>query len=228
MKRRALFCSLVVNAVFLITIQTSFADAEIALFKNLSGEDQQKVKNGEPVALFEEVPDALWPKATIFKKVEASPEESVAVFADSDLQVKYVTGLTQSKISNHIDPFTYDVEYTLALPFGFGHENYTVRNHLTPPAQGTYRVDWTLVKADTTLKSDGSAIFEPFGTGTLMTYSSFVVPSRFGSGFSWVVELEKNSVKNTVSAIVQQIEDEKANQPDLLSEQLKTLRDRWN
>lgn len=189
----------------------------------LSQADQNRVKNGEQVFIHDETKP--WPKCTVYQRVEATPEEAAAVFADYNLHASYFPNLTQSKIVRALNKTTMEIDYTMKLPLGLGSENYTVRDVLSSYDSGnSYKVMWSLVKGDSMSTSDGSARFEKLGNGTLLVYYSFIVPTRWGSSVGWVVDGAKKAVKDAVTALVKQIEKEKVNEPGHLEIQLKNMR----
>ena len=215
---------------------SQFAQANV--FDQLSREDQEKITRGEQVSSFEVVPAEPgldpegnpfpappWPKCRVYQRIHTTPEEAVAVFADYKLQSRYVPGLQKSEISKVINKSTVEVDYTYGLPMGFGTETYTVRDQVEfLKSSKSYRISWTFVRADTTKNTEGDAVFEPLNGETLLAYYSFIVPNRWGSNLGWVIDEAKKSVKDAVTAIVNQVETEKTEQPALLKKQLEELR----
>lgn len=204
----------------------------VAPFQGFAGEvydelnDAQKaaIQRGKQVFLTEDVPGAPWPRTFVYQRIEATPEEAMAVFFDVERQKDYVPNLKKSKISKVIDARTREIDYTLKVPvFFIPDEDYTVRTVLSTFDNGAaYRTDWTLVRADTTKESVGSARFEALGTGTILGYVNFVRP---GSSFADAVENKAmKQVQETVRATVKQIETIRLKHRDVLENELEALR----
>ncbi len=207
-------------SIFTAGIHNAFSGA----IDELSNSDKNKVKNGEQVAVYTNV-GKVWPKSNNYKRLESTPEEAAAIFSDYELQSFYFPSLIKSKISKVIDKFTNEVDFSLRLPFDLGIENYTVKNKLSNYDNGdSYMVSWSLVRADTTKSTEGSARFEKLGTGTLLSFTNLIEPGRWGSGVSWVVEHAKKAAKDGVTNLVTQIEKEKTSQSELLQKQVELLR----
>src|SRR4051812_39497429 len=100
MKFNTKICSLVLGSAFLMGSQQVLAGA----IDELSPSDQDRVKNGEQVAVFvkSDVPDAPWPICKIYQFIaDSTTEEAAATFSDYELQGSYVPNLKLSKISKH-------------------------------------------------------------------------------------------------------------------------------
>jgi len=194
-------------------------------FQELSPEDQAKVASGQMVTIYTDVTGAPWPKMKVYQRIDATPEEVMAVFSDYPLQSTYVPYVKVAKISQVIDKSTALVDYTYNLPMGFGIENYTVRDHIEAYDEGkSFTVNWVLVKADTTKRSEGEVRCEPLaGGGTLYTYDSFIWPNRWGTDLKWVIERAKQAVLDTVTATAKQIQTEKTSSPEILQKQIQDL-----
>jgi hypothetical protein len=124
-------------------------------------------------------------------------------------------------------PRVTEVDYVLEVPI-FADEDYTVRDSISlGVTDGSYRVDWVKVRARSTKEIVGSVTFEPYRTGdsartgTLITYENLVSPGQLLAGPLKGRALKQ--VRETVSALVKQIGDERANQPDLLATQVAAL-----
>jgi hypothetical protein len=202
-----------------------FAQPVLAgVYDELTADQKAAVQNGEQVMITVEVDKAPWPKAFIYQRVDATPEECAAVFSDYELQVSYVPELKKSKISKRIDKRTTLVDYTLNVPWPLSDENYTVRDTVgTYDGGASYRVDWKLVRADSTRHSVGDARFERLGTGTIFRYYNFVVPGSSMAGA--VKDKAMRQVKAVAKAIATQVEKERREYTALLERQLNELRE---
>jgi len=216
---------IMLSAIAALVSVSAFAGA----IDELSAADQNKVKNGEQVAVYQDVAGAPWPRVRVYQRVEATPEEAASVFFDVELQSSYVPNLLMSKINKVVSPTTLHVDYVLNIPRPFKDESYTVQDVLKSYDNGgSYRIDWTLVRADTTKATEGNCRFEALGTGTLISYTNFIIPGRTGSGLGWIVEGSKAQVRDTVTALIGQITKERIEQRGLLQQQLGNLRKALN
>jgi hypothetical protein len=225
MRMSSVVSSLFVCAAVFAGVQNAFAGA----LDELNDADQNRVKKGDQVAVFQDVANAPWPKCFIYQRIEATPEEAAAVFADYNHHEAFIPNVKQSSVSREINKTTVEVDYSLSLPLGLGSETYTVRDRVSTYDRGAgYKIEWTLVRADSTKSSDGNIRFEPLGNGTLMVYTSFIVPGRMGSSLKWVVDGAKNSVKETAQAVANQVEKERLHEPNRLQNQVQSLRGKLN
>jgi hypothetical protein len=207
--------------VSLAVTQSTFAGE----LNQLSLGDQERVKNGEQVAVYEDAGTA-WPKCKVYQLVSAMPEEAASVFFDFELHSSMFSNITSSKIIKIIDPSTLEVAYKYRLPMGIKPENYVVRDHLSSYDDGnSFVISWTLLSATYAKSSEGSVNFERLDTGTLVTYSSWVVPNFWGASKRWFVESAKQSVKTALNSLIIQIRKEKAEQPQLLEKQLRAFKE---
>lgn len=200
----------------------SFAD----IYAELDESQKATLQNGQQVLVTQTV-GRSWPKVTVYQKIEATPEESMAVMADCDRHVNFFKGILKSKVTQHIDTSTFIVDYTLHLPWPFSNENYSLKNHLSQTNnRSTYLLTWSMVRADTTQDIQGHVRFEELGTGTIMAYQNLVVPN---SGFASVIKDQAiQSVKNAAKYLSKQIQNEKLREPTLLQQQIQDLRNALN
>jgi hypothetical protein len=207
----------------------------LALGVQLPGPAQAGITPGERAAIDagrqavreERVRTSAWPRVTIFQLVDATPREAAAIFTDYARHSTYLPGLKKSAIARRLSPRVTEVDYVLEVPI-FADEDYTVRDSISlGVTDGSYRVDWVKVRARSTKEIVGSVTFEPYRTGdsartgTLITYENLVSPGQLLAGPLKGRALKQ--VRETVSALVKQIGDERANQPDLLATQVAAL-----
>jgi hypothetical protein len=204
----------------LLGSQLAFAGGAL---DELKPADQTKVKNGEQVTITQPGPGSSWPQITVFQRLDATPEESVAVFSDYDRESEYVTDMVYSKISKRIDRASCEVGYTTITHF-FLHpkESYTTRDTLSVYDRGaSYRMDWKLVSANKIKDVVGNARFESLGTGTLVTYYSFITPPSLAGG-------ESGRAISSIQQVVQKTSDRihflRTNNQALLQEEIAALR----
>ena len=210
----------------LMGLLSSGSLAWAGIYDELTPDQKNKIQAGQQVVVLQEVAGSSWPKAWVYQRMDATPEESAAVFADFELATSYVANLKKAKISKRISKNTFEIDYLLAVPV-LSDEEYTVRDVVTTYDRGAaYQVEWNLVRATSTKASTGYAKFEALGTGTLIAYYNFVVPGAFGSGI--VKDRAMRQVRETVDATVKQIEKERTSNRALLDRQIQSLRQMLN
>lgn len=196
----------------------------------LTPEHRQTLEKGGQVFLTWSVPQSSWPRACVFERIAATPEEATAVFIDYERHRAYIPGIKKSKISRVLDPATVEVDYTLALPI-VSDEDYTVRDRVSSVASSTtYTVEWTLVRASSTKATDGRVRFEPFRqsssepAGTLMSYCNLVTPGSRLAKLGVIKSRALKQVRETAHAVAMQIQRERTGDRALLDAQVKALR----
>ncbi|HKG91647.1 MAG TPA: hypothetical protein VKA84_07150 [Gemmatimonadaceae bacterium] len=205
----------------------------------LTAEQRRAIDAGEQLFVTREVKGASWPRALVYRFVDATPEEAAAVFTDYERHAAYIPDLKKSVVSRAVDPATFEIDYTLEVPV-FSDEDYTVRDRLRqyavaaePPAvtpAAAYRVDWSLVRASSTRSTVGSVRFEPYRNartgrvGTLMAYDNFVVPGSSMAGVGFVRRQAMKQVQATAQAVAQEVERLRRAQPDAALRNVVRLR----
>ncbi|OFZ17898.1 MAG: hypothetical protein A2X94_12715 [Bdellovibrionales bacterium GWB1_55_8] len=189
-------------------------------YDELTPDQQKTIQRGAQVVLTQDVPGAPWPKITIYQRIDATSEEALAVFADYELQKTYIPDMTESKIAGKVDAATTRVDYVMDLA---GEVEYTTDSRVSTYDNGlSYRMDWTMVEGDSMKEMWGSARFEQLGTGSMIIYHTFIRPT---SGFAgWFRKKAIEMAKTGAGKLVQQIQMERKDKPDLLARQLETLR----
>lgn len=195
--------------------------------------DLNKVSSGEEVVYFDPVLNSKWPMVRIYKWIPGvTPEEAAAIFFDYRQEVHYVPGIERAEPA-FVDKRTADVEYKISI-LGISSENYTVRDVLSTYDGGSsYQVAWNLVRADSTKDAKGSIRFEPLAegspttNGTLVAYENFIEPGDWVYKYSWFIDIYgegKKNIKATAAAILKHIQNEGTQNPELLKEEVQTLR----
>jgi hypothetical protein len=208
----------ILSALFCLGV----VQAHAGIYDSLTPDQQNKVQNGQQVVVMQEAQGSPWPKLWVYQRVEATPEESAAVFADFELAQTYVENIKKSKISKRLAKNILEVDYSLSVPV-LADEDYTVTDKVTAYDGGaSFLVEWNLVKATSTKSSTGYAKFERLGNATILAYYNFVVPGAFGSGL--VKDRAMKQVRDTVTATGKQIEKERTANRALLDKQIQSLR----
>jgi hypothetical protein len=224
----------VIPSLFFAMVLTCSSQAAFASgLRDLDEGQQSKVMNGELVNIrVSKGANFPWPEFRFYQRVDAKPEEAVAVFIDYAKHKDYFwsVGLTQSDVQESNGPRA-KIAYSLTLPLGFGSDHYTVENVI----QGDFKTEKFQVSSNVIesensyTDSHGAAYFEPMsnGTGTIVTYTSFVHPKeRTFVNLAWgmIVSAAEQMQKDMAAELIQQIEHEKINEPALLKRQLENLR----
>jgi hypothetical protein len=193
------------------------------IWEELSPAQQAQISSGSQVFISKNVAGRPWPRAWVYQRVESTAEEAAAVFADYEGAMSYAPALKAAKISRRVDPRTTEVSFTVGVPL-VGDEHYTMRNTVSKySTQGAaYRVDWTLVRSSSMKSSDGHIRFEPHGTGTLVAYYSWVVPTSIVAGMVKLPAMQ--GLRDNVAALVKRIHAERTGEQALLEKQLTALR----
>ena len=193
----------------------------------LNAAERMVVDSGRQIVRQEKVPTSAWPRVSVHQFIDATPLEAAAVFADYARHASYLPGVKRSVITRQIGPTVTEVDYVLEVPL-YADESYTVRDSLSTYDDGaSYRVDWVKVRARSTKEIAGSARFEPYRNartvrdGTLITYVNLVTPGQLLAGPFKRRAL--GQVRETVVALVKQIEAERASDPALLESQVAAL-----
>ncbi len=207
-----------------LLVMIAFASQAFAVqYQDLTDAQKASIEKGEQVFITEPATHGAWPKVYIFQSIDSTVQEATAMFFDYELQKDYISSLNKSKISLVHSPVDKEIDYILAVPF-LRDEWYTVRDVLSREKSGEKEalvISWSLVKARTTIESEGYARFESLGNKTLLSYYNFVVPGSSLAGM--VREKAMKQVRDTAKAIVTQVATEKTENPALLKTQMGIL-----
>ena len=195
----------------------------------LTPEQWTAIDAGKDVVMTWTVSSSSWPRACVFRYVDATPEEAAAVFTDYERHVAYIPDLTKARISRVIDPATVEVDYRLRVPI-VADEDYTVRDHVSSAGDTSYMVEWTLVRATTTKATEGSIRFEPHRlatsarAGTLMAYCNLVTPGSRLAGLRFVRSRALSQVRETARAVGDEVSRQRVSDPQRLAAEMRVLR----
>lgn len=177
----------------------------------LTAAQRDTLERGGIVTTSRMMPSSPWPAMTVLVLIDASPREAAATFIDYDSHASFVPGVRTSHVSRVVDAVTVDVDYVVAVPI-VSDEAYTVRDRLSVPGDGAYRVDWTLVRATSTKATTGHVLFTPYtnaSTGraaTLMEYHDFVTPGSRLAGIGVVRKRALREMEESAVAIARHTE----------------------
>ena len=194
-----------------------------SLLDDLDKAQLDQVARGEQVMIKQEVEGKPWPRVKLYQKVRATPEEVAAVFFDYREAKGYIPKVFKSNISNRPSPCVLDVDYGIDIPLFFPDEFYTARNSLTADGDGSYCVSWVLLRAIQTKASEGSLRIEGFQDGAAIRYTNLATP---GSAIAPLLKLlAVEQLKDTVHAIVRQVEKQKRENPEALKQEVSSLQE---
>jgi hypothetical protein len=180
------------------------------------------VTAGRLVAIHEQINDKPWPRARIYARVRATPEEVAAVFFDYQEAKSYVPDVLESRISKRVCPRTVEVDYEVDVPI-LADEHYTALNEIKATGPNSYVISWRLLRALQTKGAVGSLRIEPYGKGdAVICYTNLVTP---GSAMAKILRsMAMKRMEKTVEAIVAKVEDQKKRHPAALAKQVEALR----
>jgi len=196
---------------------------------DLSADQRAILDSARQVSIVTDLPGEKWPRTCVYQYIESTPEEAVAVFTDYERQTSYIKSLRKSKISRVVDKRTMEVDYRLDVPI-VADEDYTVRDRLSSEDSGSYRLDWTMVRASSTKAIEGNARFERYrrhgaaDDGTLLAYCNLVTPGSRLAGLGFIRSRAANEVRETAKAIGAEVERERMSDRSRLDAQLQALR----
>ena len=188
----------------------------------LTNAEGMRLEAGETVVKTRRVAGFPWPEATVYRRVAASPEEVMAVYADFEGQAGLLPNLVESRVLRRLSRHSFHVyyEYENAGP----NERYMVETALdrTP---GGYRASWQLVSARFTRRLSGHLSAELFGPGALITHVNRVDPGLLGVTLGDHQTIVRQMTES-VEALTRYVERIRVEQPDrlrLLARALTTM-----
>jgi hypothetical protein len=196
--------------------------ATAGLLDDLTREQRAELEKGGLIVLEQDIPGKPWPRARIYKKIQATPEQVAAVFFDYNQAKTFIPDVLESRISKKISPGVMEVDYEVDVPI-LADEAYTARNEMKALQDG-YQASWTLLRALQTRAAEGNLLIEPFENGSsVIRYTNLVTPS---SGMAKILKLPAMArMQKTVLAIGQKVEQQKSKNPAELAAQVARLRE---
>jgi hypothetical protein len=192
-----------------------------SILSELSAAQRGQMKDGSQVVITEDIEGKPWPRITVYRLIDASPEQVTAVFFDYESAKTFVPNVIKSQIANKLSACTMDVDYGLDVPI-FPDEFYTVRNNLRPVEGNSYCIDWKLLRSVLTKDSVGSVRVEPWEGKAVIRYENLVTPA------SNIAVLLRNKaieqMKETTQALASRVEKEKSADSSELKRQVAALR----
>jgi hypothetical protein len=227
MKLNQIMGSVVLCIGLLLHSEASFAK----VYNRLTADQKRVLQQGGQLVYFQDVENEIWPRSWAYQRVQATPEEAMAVLADFDRQKEYVHRVANSVSHSTSDPSIKIVDYEMDIPSALKlvfSPHYRVQNHIYyTEAEETYEMDWFLIQATSFKQITGHAWFEPLPDGTtLIVYTNFGAPASNSFFFKRkvVVDGVKRGGPEALQTIVDRIEYEKKSHTDLLEAQIQDLR----
>ncbi len=202
----------------------AFAQAGILEeLKELNPQYAAQVERGEQVMLTQGS-QGPWPKAWVFRTIDARPEEVAAVFFDVETHKDYFPNVYRSAITSRVNPTTVEVEYALSVPI-VSDEVYTVRDILSAYDGGkAYKVEWTMLKASSSRHIEGYILIESFGEKTIIEYYNYIIPGSGMSSLPFVKGKAMAQLAQTVTALAKETVRRRSEQADRLADLVLRIR----
>ena len=184
------------------------------LESELGPADLKAVSAREFVLKTRDVEGSVWPEITYYAIIEATPLESVAVFAAYDAQKDYVPNIIKSTPIKHVTATDVLTDYELHMPFPIPNAKY-IHGAKIFKHKNDYEVEWYMVESSSAEIVKGSVYFQSYEGKTLMKYKSYVKPkSVFGS---FVKKAMLSDVLKSITAIRNFTEKSKRENPIFIS-----------
>ncbi len=166
-----------------------------------------------------------WPKAWVYRVIDAQPEEVAAVFWDFPSHIQFYPGVIQSQVSARPSPLITEVDYGISVPV-LADEFYTVRDVLSSYEEGgrAYKIEWSKVRASSTRHIEGYILIESFRGKTLIEYYNYVIPGSGLAGFPGVRGRVMGQLNNTVAALGNETERRRREDPRHLADLVRGIR----
>lgn len=186
----------------------------------LTDSERQQLDGGELVVRTQDLKDFPWPEVRVYRRVDASPEEVMAIYADFEDQARYLPRLLQSRIVERVSANSFRVfyEYDVRGP----NEEYTMQSVVTR-VPGGYRLKWDMLEGRYTRRLSGWMTVEAFGSEAVIEYVNRVDPGFFG-GLLGSPETAVQRLRETVQALVSHVERFRVDHREELGTLIRTLR----
>jgi len=150
------------------------------------------------------VKGAPWPEVKVYSLIDATPEESMAVYLAFPEQKNYIPGLVKSKPSKYISPTDIWIDFEVSLSWPLANSKFTTGNKIGKLNGGGYLLHWYPVTHTSAKECNGDIAFLPYHNRTLLIYRNFTFPNSSLAKF--FKKRMYKSIKETINAIVKRIE----------------------
>jgi hypothetical protein len=180
------------------------------------------------------IESAPWPRVRLFRFINATPEQSVAMLADYAHQRDYNADLDVAQVVKYRDSARTEVYFSYrpkkVLGFSLPRITYTVLDQIHREPNDTYAISWHLLSGSNVKSIQGSARFSPWTNpatgqaGTLLTYDQFVWPDVVGASLFFVRRKAVGEMVKAINAIASETERERLSDKSGLDKQIAELR----
>jgi hypothetical protein len=190
-----------------------------------------EIGHGSVVVIEHDVEGTPWPRVRLYRFIDATPEQSAAMFADYEHQRDYNPDLKEVTIGRRPDSALAEVFYRYASNVAFVSDvTYTVLDRISRDSSGSYLIDWRLLNGTKVKHVEGSARFAPWTNpvsgqrGTLLTYDNYVVPDFRFASLGLVRAKAVGAMRQAVDALAVEAVRERTSDPTRLERQVAALR----
>ncbi len=193
--------------------------------------DTAEIGRGRVVMHQRDVEGTPWPRVRLYRFIDATPEQSVAMLADYSHRHTYLADLKEARIERQVDSGRVEAFFRYASNVPLVPDvAYTLLDRLQRDRDGSYSIGWTLRSGERVKRIEGNARFsrwtnpESGRVGTLLTYDNFVVPDFRFASVGVVRRKAIAAMRDAVEAIAVEVERELAHDAPLLERQVAALR----
>ena len=197
----------------------------------LTSSDTAEIGRGRVVMLQRDVEGTPWPRVRLYRFIDATPEQSVAMLADYAHRRTYLADLKEARIERQLDSGRIEVFFRYASNVPLVPDvSYTLLDRLQHHQDGSYSIGWSLRSGKKVRRIEGNARFSRWTNpvngrvGTLLTYDNFVVPDFRFASVGVVRRKAIDAMRDAVEAIAVEVERELARDAPLLERQVAALR----
>ncbi|MGE0614545.1 MAG: SRPBCC family protein [Bacteriovoracia bacterium] len=218
-------------------LQQNLSDLK-TITSDLDANQKKLLFAGKSVIVRIPIAGSPWPRVKVYRRLNATAEEAMAVMTDYARHREFLPNTLQSKPlprSPSMQPTETRVSYVMDLPWYVGDENYQLyfvagryatTDHDAESIAG-YSLESNLAQADRFQSFDGVLRFEPLADGRAV----FLFDEHFDHGLIKPEKVAQSDIDFVVSmldgivtAVSNRLTWEKAKNPALLQQQLTSLR----
>jgi hypothetical protein len=192
--------------IFIIS-QSLFSRQILANIGEIPKQELQNVIKNRFVFHKKDVKDSKWPVITIYALIDASPLESIAIYAAYDHQKNYVPNVLKSEVYKHIGPTDVQTSYLLDIPWPLANSHYINGAIIKKNNAENYTLDWYQVESDSLEDTNGHVAFTTYRGKTLMSYTNKSKPKGFIAALAKDIMIK--DVQSTIKKIIKYIENNK-------------------
>lgn len=221
---------ILISLLTVILTQSALASLIAPTLPHTLTEEEWKIVNsGDYVVKKKKMKDSAWPELTVYTTIDATPQESMAIYAAFDHQKNYVPNLLESVVIKMEGGLITHTAYEMDLPWPLSNSKYIHGTRLHPTNNGIYSLSWFLVESDVSERVEGISYFFPpnslstHSKKTLWVYKSFIDPKSFLAGI--FKDTMVSDVTDSLTAIKNEIVRAKNQDPKLMKKYVKILED---